>query len=148
MTLDGLQKIINIRASMNLGLSDLQKLEFPNYQTVERKIIQTTSIPEPQWVVGFISGEACFIVSIFKSNSHKIGLQVKLIFTVVQYEREKNLMVLLIKYLGCGKVYKKSNLPAVELRIVKLDDLKKNSNSIIWKKSNPRCETIKFQILL
>jgi hypothetical protein len=42
------KKIIDIRASLNLGLSDLQKSEFPNYQPVERKLIQATNIIDPQ----------------------------------------------------------------------------------------------------
>jgi hypothetical protein len=119
------KKIINIKSSMNLGLSDLQKSEFPNYQSVERKLIQNTNFSDSQWVAGFISGEGCFEVNTFKLNTHKIGSQVRLRFTVVQHERDKNLMELLFKYLGCGKVYKKSNLSVVELRIVKLDDVKK-----------------------
>jgi hypothetical protein len=86
LTLEGLQKIINIRSSMNLGLSDLQKSEFPNYQSIERKLIQTTHISDPQWVAGFISGEGCFEVNIFKSNTHKIGSQVRLSFNT----KEKN----------------------------------------------------------
>jgi hypothetical protein len=34
-------------------------------------------------------------------------------------------MELIVKLLGCGKVYIKSNLLSVELRIFKLDDVKK-----------------------
>ena len=34
LTTDGLQQIVNIRASMNLGLSDTQKTHFPDYQKV------------------------------------------------------------------------------------------------------------------
>jgi LAGLIDADG endonuclease len=48
LTENGLQQIINLKASMNLGLSDLQKSEFPNYNPVERPIINTTKILEPQ----------------------------------------------------------------------------------------------------
>jgi hypothetical protein len=43
---EGLEQIINIRASMNLGLSDFQKDNFPNYKPVERKIIITQTIPD------------------------------------------------------------------------------------------------------
>jgi hypothetical protein len=43
---DGLQQIINLRASMNLGLSDLQKSEFPNYNPVVRPIISSTEISD------------------------------------------------------------------------------------------------------
>jgi hypothetical protein len=40
LTQDGLQQIINFRASINLGLSDLQKSKFPNYHPVARPIIK------------------------------------------------------------------------------------------------------------
>jgi len=41
-TEDGLQQIINLRASMNLGLSDLQKSKFPKYNPVGRPIKSST----------------------------------------------------------------------------------------------------------
>jgi hypothetical protein len=47
LTEEGLQQIINLRASINLGLSDLQKSKFPNYNPVARPIISTTTIPDP-----------------------------------------------------------------------------------------------------
>jgi LAGLIDADG endonuclease len=43
---DGLQQIINIKASINLGSSDLIKSEF-KINSVERPIIQSTNIPDP-----------------------------------------------------------------------------------------------------
>jgi hypothetical protein len=60
LTEDGLQKIINLRASMNLGLSDLQKSKFSNYNPVTRPIINSTEIPDSNWIAGFASGEGCF----------------------------------------------------------------------------------------
>jgi len=41
LTEDELQQIINLRASMNTGLSDLQKSEFSNYNLVARPIISS-----------------------------------------------------------------------------------------------------------
>ena len=46
----GLLQIINIKASMNLGLSDLQKSEFIKYKAVQRPIIRYTEIPNPNWI--------------------------------------------------------------------------------------------------
>jgi len=43
---DGLQQIINIKASMNKGVSDLIKSTF-KVNPVERLIIQTTEISDP-----------------------------------------------------------------------------------------------------
>jgi LAGLIDADG endonuclease len=47
LTGEGLQEIINIRASMNLGLSNIQITHLPNTIPVQRPIINTTNIPDP-----------------------------------------------------------------------------------------------------
>jgi hypothetical protein len=47
LTNEGLLQIINLRASINLGLSNLQKSNFPNYKPVVRTVIKTTKIPDP-----------------------------------------------------------------------------------------------------
>jgi hypothetical protein len=44
LTVEGLEKIVNIKASMNLGLSDALKLEFPGYIPVERPAINYDNI--------------------------------------------------------------------------------------------------------
>jgi hypothetical protein len=47
LILEGLKKIINIKASMNLGLSENLKSEFKNFIPVDRPIIITKDIPNP-----------------------------------------------------------------------------------------------------
>jgi hypothetical protein len=47
LTDEGLKQIINIKDSMNLGLSTIQKKEFPDFKAVDRPIINTTNIPDP-----------------------------------------------------------------------------------------------------
>jgi len=44
----GLQEIVNIRASINLGLSDSLKTIFPDTLPVTRPQIENTSIPHPE----------------------------------------------------------------------------------------------------
>jgi hypothetical protein len=48
LTERGLQEIVNLRASLNLGLSDKLKGAFPNTIPVERKIFTKQQIPDPQ----------------------------------------------------------------------------------------------------
>jgi len=67
------------------------------------------NIPDPYWVAGFASGEACFIVDITKSNSNKIGSSVNLRFTISQHQRDELLLCNLINYFNCGKLYKNNN---------------------------------------
>jgi hypothetical protein len=47
LTEQGLINIINIKSSMNLGLSDKLKTEFKGYIPVERPVINTENIPDP-----------------------------------------------------------------------------------------------------
>ena len=123
LIVDGLHKIINIIASMNWGLSDLLKSEFSNFTPVDRPIINTTIIPDSQWVAGFVCGEGCFFVEIFKSKTHNTGHQVKLRFQISQHERDKHLMELIMQFLGSGTLYKSSRYPVVDLTIVRFKDL-------------------------
>jgi hypothetical protein len=44
LTIKGLEEIVNIKASMNLGLSDTLKSEFAGYVPVERPIINYDNI--------------------------------------------------------------------------------------------------------
>jgi hypothetical protein len=46
-TIEGLNQIVNIKASMNLGLSDKLKSEFAGYTPVERPVINNDNIPDP-----------------------------------------------------------------------------------------------------
>jgi len=122
-SIEGIQKIINIKASMILGVSDILKSEFSKFTPVERPLILTNNIPEPKWIAGFVSGEGNFDVRVPKSQTHKIGHRVKLRFRISQHERDIKLLELIIKYLGSGKIYKFTRNPAVSLTIVKYYDI-------------------------
>lgn len=52
----GLQEIVNLRASMNLGLSDFLNTIFPNTVPVARPLIENITIPHPEWMAGFVTG--------------------------------------------------------------------------------------------
>lgn len=64
LSIEGIYQIINIKASINLGLSDFLKSEFNKFTPVDRPIINTENIPEPSWIAGFVSGDGCFDVKI------------------------------------------------------------------------------------
>ena len=59
---------------------------------------------DPQWIVGFVDGEGCFHVGI---NAHKemtAGFQVLPEFTVVQHQRDVQILHALKAHFGCGVV--------------------------------------------
>jgi hypothetical protein len=51
---------------MNLGISEIVKSNFIHIILVDRPIINTTNIPNPQWIAGFVCGEGNFGIKIKK----------------------------------------------------------------------------------
>ena len=137
LTVEGLKQILNIKASMNLGLSDMLKSEFAGYTPVERPIINSDNVNlDPHWISGFVSAEGNFDVRIPSSNS-KLGYRVQLRFRITQHSRDNKLMEKIVEYFGSGKIYKYGGKSAVSLTIVDFTDITNiiipffNENAII-----------------
>ena len=108
---EGLKRIVNLRASMNKGLSDVLIAAFPNTTPVGRPLVEDQEIKDPNWLAGFVDGEGCFMVGVKKSSTHKLGCQVLLSFRIAQHSRDERLMKSLTQYLGCGQYYPLSPPP-------------------------------------
>ena len=61
---------------------------------------------DAQWVTGFVDGEGCFFVGINPHSEMTVGFQVLPEFTVVQHERDVQLLHALKAFFGCGVVRK------------------------------------------
>jgi LAGLIDADG endonuclease len=59
---------------------------------------------DAEWVTGFVDGEGCFHVGINTNPDMKLGIQVLPEFTVVQHERDVQLLHSLKTFFGCGVV--------------------------------------------
>ena len=59
---------------------------------------------DPGWVTGFVDGEGCFHVGINSQPEMRVGFQVLPEFTVVQHERDVQLLHALKDQFGCGVV--------------------------------------------
>lgn len=129
LTIEGFNKIINIKAAMNLGLSDSFKYEFKELALpvpafvlkkvkIERPLIQTEIIPDPNWISGFVDGEGTFDIKIYSSKTN-VGFAVQLRFRIPQHERDSKLIELIIKYFGSGSIEKHTRHPAITLVINK-----------------------------
>lgn len=57
------------------------------------------------WISGFVDGEGCFSVSIFRNKTMKSGWQVFPEFVVTQGAKSRAALEELQKYFGCGKIY-------------------------------------------
>jgi hypothetical protein len=58
-----------------------------------------------QWIVGFVDGEGCFSVPIYRNHTYRIGWQAQPAFVVVQGERSVRVLHELKEYFECGGVY-------------------------------------------
>ena len=59
---------------------------------------------DAEWITGFVDGEGCFHVGINPHADMRSGYQVLPEFTVVQHERDVELLRALQVYFGCGVV--------------------------------------------
>src|SRR5947207_13730833 len=77
---------------------------------------------EAQWVVGFVDGEGCFFVGINRHPEMTSGFQVLPEFTVVQHQRDIQLLHALKKFFGCG-VVRANHAERMAYRVRSLDHL-------------------------
>ena len=59
---------------------------------------------DAQWITGFVDGEGCFYVGINPHKEMTTGYQVLPEFTVVQHERDVQVLHALKAFFGCGVV--------------------------------------------
>lgn len=124
---EGLNQIVNIKASMTLGLSNMLKSEFHGYIPVERPVINYNVILDPNWISGFVSAEGNFDVRI-PSSKNKLGSRVQLRFRICQHSRDLKLMEKIVEYFGSGKIYKYGGKSALSLTIVDFTEI---TNTIV-----------------
>ena len=105
-TKEGLQKIINIRASLNKGLTTTLAEAFPNSIPFPRPPVPLNNVKlHGQWVAGFTSGDGCFKISIRTSKLYKAGSTIVILFTLTQHIRDELLLKSFKDYFGCGHAY-------------------------------------------
>jgi hypothetical protein len=80
---------------------------------------------DANWVVGFTDGEGCFYVGINTHPDMKTGFQVRPEFTVVQHQRDVQLLHALKAFFGCG-VVRKNHDDRMAYRVRSLDHLLKH----------------------
>lgn len=106
LSMEGLQKIVAIKASINHGLSDELKVAFKGITPVQRPKILDNKIKDPNWLAGFSNGEGCFFISIVNFSATKLGKTVQLIFQITQHNKDELLLRNFIEFFNSGNVFK------------------------------------------
>lgn len=101
LTPEGLLKIVAIKASINLGLSEKLSSIFL-VEPYKRPEIKTLSIPDPNWITGFAEGDSSFFVNLYKTKETKTNFKLQLMFRISQHIRDIELLNLIISYFNSG----------------------------------------------
>jgi len=123
LTRQGIEKIIAIRACLNLGLSYELKLAFPNILASKKLKIELPTSINPDWIAGFASAEGSFYIRIGNSSKYTTGFQVQLKFLLTQHVRDIELLQYIAQFFGCGSSKLRSNKEAGDFVVSKLSDL-------------------------
>ena len=105
---------------------------------------------EAQWVVGFVDGEGCFFVGINRHLEMTSGFQVLPEFTVVQHQRDVQLLHALKEFFGCG-VVRTNHGERMAYRVRSLDHLNEKIIPFFDQhplKSKKRVDFAKFRKIL
>lgn len=123
LSIEGLKKILSLKASMNKGgLSDKLKGVLPNIIPVQRPLPELPINISPYWLAGFITGEGCFFINIYKATT-KLGFAVSLVFQVTQHSRDLELMKRLISFFECGRYALRSNKDYGDFLVTTFSDI-------------------------
>jgi NADH:ubiquinone oxidoreductase subunit K len=126
--LQGIQTIVNYKASMNWGLSDELKKAFPDTVPVKKEDIVSNYnilVSAKEWMAGFSTGESNFFITVQKSKT-KSGIATSLRFSIAQDSRDISLLESFVDFFGCGYVAKYKNRLVCEFVVTKIDDIVNN----------------------
>lgn len=125
LTEQGLIKINSILVSNNKKLNEEILKIYPArpFDLIETSFSLNLENLDPHWLAGFVEGEGCFYVGIFKSESIKTGYSLKLRFSVNQHFKDEKLIISLSRIFKCGNIVISKNNSIIEFRVSSLKDL-------------------------
>ena len=144
--LAAIQAAVKIRRTRGQSAGKAPKMENPQRLHVQPHPGRL----EAQWVVGFVDGEGCFFVGINPHLEMTSGFQVLPEFTVVQHERDIQLLHALKAFFGCG-VVRTNHAERMAYRVRSLDHLNEQIVPFFEKhplKSKKRVDFAKFRRIL
>lgn len=104
LSIEGLLKLVGIKATLNWGLSDKFKESFPLAKPVVRPSViynpLNVKIKNLNWIRGFIEAEGSFQVLIL--NNRNVSLR----FSITQHTKDEELLKDIAIYLNYGRYYK------------------------------------------
>jgi hypothetical protein len=104
LSIEGLLKLVGIKATLNWGLSDKFKESFPLAKPVVRPSViynpLNLKIKNLNWIRGFIEAEGSF--QVLTQNNRNVSLR----FSITQHTKDEELLKDIATYLNYGRYYK------------------------------------------
>ena len=122
-TLPGLLKIFGLKATLNKGLPERVKAEYPDIIPATHLEFKIPFSLNPDWLSGFITAEGSFFISLYPNEKRKAGYTISLVFSLSQHIKDIELLKRLAKYLECGRISEAKNRDSVEWIITRSDDI-------------------------
>lgn len=123
LTMSGLEKLISLKTSLNLGLSKELVNAFPQVVSVDRPTLMNQDIKDPMWIAGFVSAEGSYIINIKKSSTRSLGYQILLRFQITQHTRDRFLLSNILNYLDCGHLHEGKDVKFLDAIVNKIGDI-------------------------
>lgn len=124
LSVDGLKKIVALKASINLKLSSELKNAFPDVVPATIPVMENRKITDYNWIAGFTDAEGCFFIAHKNSKLSKLGETVWLKFILTQHSRDENLLRNFIEIFECGRFVSKTPKEYGEFIVEKYSDIK------------------------
>jgi len=124
LSIEGLRKIVSIKASINLKLSYNLMNVFPDIVPADIPELKDRKILNYNWLAGFTDAEGCFFVAHKKSQASSLGETVWLKFILTQNSRDENLLKNFIEIFECGRFITKNTKEYGEFVVEKYSDIR------------------------
>lgn len=103
--MNGISKIVSLKAYLNRGLPEALKAAFPDIILAEIPVFDSYSGElEPYWISGFITAQATSFISLYEKEEIKAGYAVSLVFSLSQHMIDHDMLEKLASYFKCGVV--------------------------------------------
>ena len=100
----------------------------------------------PWWVLGFVDGEGCFMVSILKDKNRKTGWEVKPSFGISLHVKDLYILENIKNHLGVGRIYKQGK-QSIQLKVNSVKEIAKLmeyfSNYLLITQKQADCELLR-----
>lgn len=127
LNIDGMRKIISIRASMNRKTLNKLNEYFFDIVPLELSFKINNEIKDPNWLTGFVDGEGCFYIKPKKVKS-SLKERFYLSFRLSQHSKDIILLNNISKFLNCGLIELSTSKKMARFVVNKFND---NMNKII-----------------